>query len=839
MLKWAEAVKSIEYAGRAIAPVRRAMRTCLREFQFAARVLRTSPAFTAVAVLTLGLGIACTTTVFSWVDGVLLRPFGGAGHADELAVLERVQPTAPNGAVNLSWLDYRDYRAGVTSLAGLAVRRTAAFTLGDGPSARLVWGDLVSANYFDVLEVKPLAGRFFSRDEDGDAVGGYPVTVISETLWRGQFRADPAAVGRTILINRRPITIVGVVPASFRSPIVHLDLWAPVAMGPVFGTISPESFTTRGGGPLETICRLRPGATVERARAEAGAVAARLAAAYPKSNTGLSASVLHPWEQHNGVNEYLRRPLTILLAVSLGALLIVCANVANLLLARSVSRQREFAIRCAIGAGRWRVTLQVMTETLTLAICGAGVGLLLLLWLHGSLTALIPSIGLPIESSAGVSGRVLAFTAIACVVATVVAGVSPALFVLRSNLNSVLQEGGRGDTSGAASRRMRSLLVGAEVALAMMALVGAGLFVRSFRNVRAIHPGFDAKNVLLGRFFVEAAGMQKEAAMQFSARLQQRLAEIPGIESAAFSDFAPLSTTAGPFNTVRVDGYTPAKGEAMTVNNAMASPRYFATLRIPVYEGRDFTAADDEKAEPAMIVNQAFAARYFHGQSPVGRKVRTRSKWWTVVGLARDGKYFSPAEPTRPFFYTPFRQSYDQDSQIFFFARTATEPADLSAAFRRAAAETDRAAAGIHIVPLEEYTQVASFGQKVAATLMGGLGLLCLFLAASGIYGVMSYTVSQRIGEIGIRMAMGASPARVVGMIVGQGMRVAGVGMATGIGAALVVTRVVRGMLVGVGSADPASFALAAVFLGGAALLSTALPAWRATRSDPMGALRR
>jgi predicted permease len=817
------------------------MSALLRNIRFALRVLWSSPGFTAVAMLTLGLGIACTTTVFSWIDTVLVHPYPGTARSGELAVFEMVTRSAPNGGTNISWPDYRDYRDGMTTLAGVAVRRQAAFTLGEGTAPRLAWGELVSLNYFEVMGVKPLLGGFFANDDRRDALDGYPAVVISEALWRSYFRSDPRVAGKTVRINRQPMTIAGVAAGGFRgsSPVMRYDLWAPVTMGPALGLMPTSSFIERGDrGYLQAVCRVRSGGSAEQSRAEAGAMAARLAETYPRTNQGVGATVLPPWEAHNGVNEYLRRPLAILLAVSVVVLLIVCANVANLLMARSVARQREFAIRMAMGAGRGRVAAQVLTETMVLAAAGAGVGLLLLLWMQGSLLAMVPSVGFPLSAGVAINGRILAFTALACVAAALVSGASPALFVAHANLNRVLQDGGRGDTTGRGSRRTRNVLVAVEVALATVALVGSGLFVRSFRNIRAIHPGFEGGHVLLGRFFIETAGFTPEQAQQFPARLKERLLAMPGIEAVSYSDFVPLSTTAGPYNGVRVDGYTPAQGESTATNRAKVSPDYFATMRIPLVEGRDFRVSDDETAEPAMIVNQAFAKRFFYGQSPVGRRVRAGGKWWTVVGMARDAKYFSPAEAQSPYFYLPFRQAYASGPELYLLARTTGAPADAAALLRRAVAEVDRNASAVHTVGLAEYTEVSTFGQKVAATLMGALGLMCLVLAGSGLYGVMSYTVSQRVPEMGIRMAMGASPARVIGLVVGQGMTLTLAGMAAGAAVALGTTRLVASMLIGVGAADPWSFVLAGVFLAAVALVATWAPAWRMTRGDPMGALR-
>jgi predicted permease len=818
------------------------MRTLLQDVRFGLRVLTGSPGFACVAALTLGLGIACTTTVFSWVDSVLLHPYPGTARSAELVTVEMITTGAPNGGTSISWPDYRDYRDRLKTLSGVTVHRQCAFTLGDGQPSWLAWGELVSGNYFQVMGVKPLAGRVFTRDEDGDALGAYPVVVISERLWRGYFRADPAIAGKTLRVNRHALTIAGVVPAGFRgsSPVMQYDIWIPVTMGVTLGSLPPSTFSDRDyRGMLAAIGRLAPGNSIPQARAEVAALAASLAAANPKTNRLTSATVLPSWEEHNGVNEYLRAPLTILLAVSFVVLLIVCVNVANLLLARSVGRQREFGIRFALGAGRARVVLQVLTETLVLALVGAGVGLLILLWMQGSLIAMVPSVGYPVSTSLVLNGRILGFTALACVAAALISGASPALFAFHSNLNEVLKEGSRSDTAGKASRRTRSALVIGEVALATVALVGAGLFVRSFRNMRAIDPGFDSTHVLLGRFFIETAGYTGNQIDQFGMRLKERMMSSVAVRGASYTDFVPLSSTAGPYNFVRVEGYTPAKDETPTASRALVSPGYFATMEIPLVEGREFTPRDDAKAEPVMIVNQQFARKYFRGENPVGRKVRAAGKWCTVVGLAKDSKYYSPAEAPTTFFYLAFQQFYEGSPELYFLARTTEHPEKAIPLLRRAVTETDANASAFHAVPLFEYTQVATFGQKVAANLMAALGVLCLLLAATGLYSVMSYTVSQRIPEIGIRMAMGAQPQHVIGMIVGQGMALALSGIAMGGLAAFAVTRLVAGMLFRVDAADPATFVLATVFLLVVALLATWLPAWRATRIDPVSALRR
>jgi len=818
------------------------MRHLLQDVRFGFRVLTGSPGFAAVAVLTLGLGIACTTTVFSWVDGVLLHPYPGAGHSEELASLEMITANAPNGGTNISWPDYRDYRDRLRGISGLAVHRQCAFALGDAQPARVAWGELVSGDYFAVMEVKPVLGRVFTREENGDAAGAYPVAVIGEQLWRTYFHADRAVAGKTVRVNRQPLTIVGVAPAEFRGswPAMQFELWIPATMGAALGEFPESVFRDRNDrGWFGAICRLRGGVPLGQARAEAMALAASLTAANPKTNRDVSATILPSWEQHNGINELFGKPLTILLAFSFVVLLIVCANVANLLLARAVGRQREFGIRFAVGAGRIRVAFQVLTETLLLAAAGAAVGILMLLWMQGSLATMVPKVGFPIATQDPLNGRILAFTALACLATALFAGISPALFVFHSNLNEVLKEGSRSDTAGAASRRTRSALVVAEVALATVALVGAGLFVRSFRNLRGIHPGFDAEQVLFGRFFIETAGYSDNQILQFAQRLKERLLAAPGVESVSYTDFVPLSVTAGPFCHLRVDGYAPATGEVVTVSMALVSPDYFAAMRIPLVEGRDFTTGDDRGTELVAIVNQAFATRYFHGRSPLGQKVWVGEKQLRVVGLARDSKYFSPAEPNRPFFYLAFAQLYHSSPELYFLMRTAGKPAQAIPLLRQAVVETDRNASAFFAIPLTEYNGLATLGQKVAADLMGTLAVVCLLLAAFGLYSVMAYSVSQRIPEIGIRMAMGAGPGNVIAMVIRQGMTLALAGVVVGALAAMAAARVVAGMLFGVDAADPATFAMAVGFLAAVALVATWLPAFRATRIDPLAALRK
>ncbi len=800
-----------------------------------------NPGFAIVVVLTLALGIASTSTVFGWIDQTLLRPFPGATHGKELAVLETVTPNAPNGGTAVSWLDYRDFRDRSTLLSGLALHRNCAFTLGDSASSQLVWGELVTADYFSVLGVKPLIGRMFDSEKSYDFPGALPEAVISERLWRSsRFHSNPAAIGKAVRINRRELTIIGVAPGEFRGTVPGLvyDLWIPATMGAQLAVTGDNAFRFRWARMFNTVARLKPGVSVSQARAEATMLASALEAANPKTNRNISATVLPTWAEHNGVSDYLLGPLRILMAVSVVVLLIVCSNVANLLLARSVGRQREFGIRFALGAGRLRVVRQLLTETLMLALAGGVIAVPMMMWMAESLSSLVPNVGLPVAIDQTLDARIFGFTVAACLLAALVSGMAPALLSLKPDLTVALKEGGRSGTPTGASHRTRGLLVVAEMALAVVALVGAGLFVQSFRNARAIHPGFDASRVLFGRFFIESSAYSTEQIQSFALRMRQSLEQIAGIEAVSYSDFVPLSSTAGPYNDVLADGYVPAQGEPLSVNRSVVAPGYFATMKISLLAGRDFTERDDVKAGPVMIVNEAFARRYFHGVSPVGRHVRCMNKDFTVAGMARDSKYFNPAEAPRPFFYLAFRQFYTATPELHLFIRTTMEPSRAIATLRRVVASVDPSAGAFHAVPLAEYTQVALFGQKVAASLMGALGLICLLLAALGLYSVMSCAVSQRRQEIGIRMAMGARPGDVVGMVVRQGMKLAMFGLLAGAVVSFGVTRLVSSMLVKVDAADPLIFAGATLFLGVVAAIACWLPARRATAIDPMSALR-
>lgn len=815
------------------------MRILRQDLRFGFRVLKNSPIFTVVAVLTLALGIAVNTTVFSWIDGILLHPLPGAGDPASLAQLETVTSSGEYLA-SMSYLDYCDYRDNLKQVAGVAVGRITPLSIGLGGKTERAWAELVSANYFDVLRVKPVLGRTFLAGEAGNQAGAYPVAVISYNMWRTRYHRDPKVLGKTLRLNRHELTIVGVAPPEFRGTMAGLafDVWMPVTMATAMGT-GTGTLTFRGTRDLTTtLVRLKPGVTLEQARAEVSAFAGRLAAAYPRTNRSISATLVPPWKGHNGVQVLLAGPLRILMGVSLLMLLIVCANVSNLLLARAVSRQREFGIRLALGARRLRLARQLLTETLLLALAGGLGGVLMVLWMGQSLTSLLPPNDFPIAISTGVDLRTLGFSLLMAIVATVISGTAPALVSARNDLNETLKEGGRGGGAGTQSHRLRGLLVACEVALAMVALAGAGLFYRSFRNASTIHPGFDMTNISVSQFYLSSAGYTAEEQRQFCRTLRERLEAMPGITAVSYSDTVPLTFAGSPWHQIEVEGYIPGRNEDMNLHRALVPPGYFNLMRIPLLEGRDFTERDEAGAEPVITVNETFARRFFGDRSPLGRRVRRDGgTWTTVVGVVSDSKYHSPTESPLAFAYMPFRQFFAPGLNFTVYIQTAGDPRAVTETLRKQALALNQDAV-FHSELLSEATMAALYPQKVAASLLSVVGVVCLLLAAIGLYSVMSYAVSQRTHEVGIRMALGARPGDVRSLVVRQGLMLTLPGLAVGVAAGLAAGRLAGGMLVGVSPGDPLTFGTAAAFLALVAVVASYVPALRATRVDPMAALR-
>lgn len=814
------------------------MRTLIQDLRYGFRISLKKPGSAVVAVFTLAVGIAATSTVFTWIDGTLLRPIQGVADADRLTSFETL---APDGrAMTTSYEDYRDYRDHLKLVSGIALFRPSVFSLGQENHPMRVFGELVSGNYFAVLGVKAALGRTFSPDEFGDNEGAYPVAVIGHGLWQSVFNSDPRIVGQTIQVNRQPLTVVGVAPANFYGGIAGLaeQIWVPATMAVRLNAMPDWMLKDRNSRMFLGIARLGPGVALAQARAELAAVASQLAKMYPNPDHGLSAGLFPMWQGHFGAQSLLLAPLEFLMAVCCVVLLIVCANVANLQLARAMGRQQEFSIRLAVGAGRRRLIRQLLTESLLLAALGTLAGALLAAWTSQALGYMTPPTNMPVKLHADLNGNILLFTAVVGLVACLASGIAPALHAASVDLNLTIKEGGRGTTGSKGSHRVRGLLVASEVALALVALVSAGLFARSFEIARKLDPGLNPEHVVVSHLQLGTAGYSVAERRLFCEGLRERLEAQPGIEAVSYADTVPQGFDCCSWEPVKVQGYLPDPGENMNIDRNIIAPGYFRLLGIPLLEGRDFTAQDQEKTEQVMIVSQTFAHRYFGGGEAIGRKVYGWGQWFTVVGVAGDSKYHTPNENTEPFLYVPFRQIYRADMAIALYVKAAGSTNQTVAMMRREVRALDPELDLYDPMPLRDFIQASLFPQKMGASLLALLGAVAMLLAAIGLYSVMAYSISQRTHEIGVRIALGARPADVRRMMVRQGMEMAGMGLAAGVLAALALTRAAAGLLVKVSPSDPAVFAAATLFLAGVALVASYVPAVRATRIDPNQALR-
>ncbi len=622
------------------------MQGILDDLRYAAGVLRRTPSWTALAVLTLALGIAAATSVFGWIDGMVLHPFHGVADDGRLAVLEAVRANGIEDP-NVSYADCRDFQENLRSISGLVLNQQAPVSLNDGGKAYSAWFELVSGNYFDVLGVKPTPGRAFAREEYGDQAKSF-TAVISHRLWQEYFQGSPSILGRTVSINRRQVTIIGVAPPEFRGDIPGIELDGWVA--------APLTGADRGARGFRAIVRLKPGVGIAEASAEAATVAARLARSYPKTNQGVGARIVPVWKSQSGVSGILASPMAILGAACGLVLLIACANVANLLLVRAASRQTEFGIRAALGAGPGRLSRQLVSESFLLALLATVAAFPLALWSQNVLTYLVPPTGLPVLLEARPSPRVFLFAVLICLASTLISGLPPAVQLVRRNLVDTLKQAGRGNTLNGRSRRLSGVLVTAEVALALAGLVTLGVFLRSLNGLRNTPAGFDYDNVTVCRLFLSTNNYTASEERQFSRRLRARLLDAASVTGAAYSDSIPLGFGLGKWTGVSVDGYAPRPGENMDVHFASVSPGYFDLLRTPLLAGRDFELDDNDAAPGVMIVNESFARRFFDGRGPVGRRVRIFGKPFTIVGMVRDAKYLSLSETPQPYLYTAFDQ---------------------------------------------------------------------------------------------------------------------------------------------------------------------------------------
>ena len=814
------------------------MTRLLEELRNALRNIRSAPSVAAVAILTIAAGVGANTTIFSWMRSLLLNPLPGAAQPERVVAIEN---TAPDGApITTSYLDFRDFRDHLKLAHDVTAYRGYVFSVGDATNTERVWGEIASGGLFDLLGVKPEAGRFFSAEERDDVQNAHAVVVISHGYWKSRYRSDPEAVGSIVRINRTPFTIIGVAPEGFHGTQAGLDyeFWVPLTMYGQLTHTGVWMLEDRNARNFMMLARLAPGATTEQARAEVQVLANRMSVADADSNQGIGATVLPVWQSHFSTQATLLTPVEILMGAGGVVLLIVCANLANLLLVRATARAKEFSVRLALGAKPRQVAVQLFTETLLLSITGALGGLILALWFGDALRWLLPKVASPVILPAPLDGQVLAFNAGLAVFVAVLASLVPALHASRTSINEVLKQSGRGGTMGGRTNRLRGLLVISEVALAVIGLVGAGLFIKSLESARAIDPGFSPDGVALAQFDFSTTGYGAERVDNFCRRLRECLLQRPGVTAVSYDDSVQLGFHGGNWETVEVEGYVPGRNENMKIYRDLVSPGYFDSMKIPLVEGRDFDWRDDVSSQKVMIVNQEFARRFLANRLVIGSKVHGWGEWFTIVGMAHDSKYHRVTESPQPYFYAAIRQIFRTEYGLTFHVRTSGSVNEAIQALRAETAAMDPALTIFDAEPMTEYIAASLFGAKVAATLLSVLSCAGLLLAAMGLYGVLAYSVAQRTQEIGLRMALGASAVDVLKLVVRQGLQLTFVGVVVGTVVALVSGRFLSSLLYAVRPADPFTFVAVSLVLTAIALLACAIPVRRATRIDPMVALR-
>jgi predicted permease len=806
------------------------MGSWIQDVRFGLRMLAKGPGFTAAAVLTLALGIGANSTIFSWINSTMFNPIPGVTHTSDLVTVMRGEvsehPTPP-----FSYADYVDLRERTRSMSGLLAYHDDFVSLTGNGKPERIYGAFASADYFAVLGVKPILGRGFLRTEE-EKPGTAPVVVISYGLWQSHFGGDRSVIGKAIHINRTLCTIVGVAPPDFQGCKTGLrtDLWAPLVYG-------GDRFYQRGAFWLNVLGRLKPGVDRRQAEQELNLQMQRIVEQFPDSHRGPNQITLDPlWRSPFGANVYLYKSLPMLLALAAALLLLACANVANLLLVRSVARRREVAIRLSMGASRWRLVRQLLVESLLIALAGGGTAMLLTRWTAGTLAAFFPpTTNLPLTLNGHLDRTVLLVTLGISIVTALIFGSLPALRTSRLAPIAVLKEEAGSMTAGQHKSRLSSALVVAQISLSLLLLICAGLFTRSLQNAQRLDPGFDPNRVLLAWYELGPMGYSKAQGIAFDQQLLTKLEVLPGVDSVTLADFSPLSFTLHS-DDVQPDGYVPQPGESMEIDRAVVGPDYFRTLRTPLVAGRDFTAADSEKSQPVAIVNQEFCNRYWPGQDAIGKRISRYGRWLTVVGVARNAKYRRLVYPPQPAIFVPLFQDYRDP--VIIHARVSGDPQAYASEVERTVHELNADLPVFGVTTLKSSMLLGSIFERIAGTFAGAFGLLALVLAAVGIYGVVAYTTRQRTHEIAIRMALGARRPQVLRLVLAQGFRLTLIGLAVGLALSLALTRFLRNQLLGVTATDILTYASVSLVLCTVALVACYIPARRATKVDPMVVLK-
>ncbi len=810
------------------------MNATIRDLRYALRMMARSPGFTLVAILSLALGIGANTTIYSWVNAILLNPLPGVADVDRLVMM--AEKSRSGTFTSTSYPDFTDFRSSIAPKAELTAYTMQTVGLNSGDRTDRMWCEVVSANYFDVLGVKPVLGRPFLPAEDFKP-GGAPVVVLNHRVWAERFNSDPQIAGKTVLLNNHPFTVVGVAPRAFQGSLVGLstDMWIPAMMYRELFS-SSDVFNQRGNHWLLVFVRPKAGVSIQQAEAMLVAAGNELARQYPATNIGRSLRLLPIWRAPFGAT-LIFRPVLIVLTLVVGVvLLIACANVANLLLARSLGRRKEIAIRLSVGAGRARLVRQLLTESVLLALLAGSAGLLVVRWGIRFLQSFTPPANLPIYAEIKIDVNVLLFALLISVATGLLFGLAPALQTSNPALVTALKDETVRLGGAHGHARLRSLLVVGQVALSLILLIAAALFVEALNKAKNIDPGFDPEHMLAASFDLSLNSYSTERARAFEKDLFRRVQAIPGVESASYIRRLPLGFTGSNSRSMSIDGYVPKPNEEIVIDVTWVGPGYFRTMRTPILSGRDFEESDEASAQRYVIINEAMARRYWAGRDPLGMKVRIGETDCYVIGVAKTGKYNNLSEDPVPYLYYPLWQFSRSDMTLLL--RGAGDPGSYIAPIRALVREMDPGVALFNIVRLPDYMGVPLYASRMAASFLGLLGMLALALATVGLYSVMAYVVAQQTREIGIRVALGAQRRDVLAMVAKHGLILTSVGVAVGLAGAFGTTRFARSLLYGVDPAEPWTYLGLSLGLYLVAVLACLVPALRATRVDPLVALR-
>jgi predicted permease len=816
------------------------MDAAAKDLKYALRVLARNPGFAAIGIVTLASAIGVNAAIFSIVNAYLFRPLPAIG-AGELVVVatKKVNFELP---YDVSYPNYEDIRNSPAFSDAIASTANSVSITVDGRPER-TWVDLVSGNYFTMLGINPAIGRTFS-EEDGRVPGAADVIILSFSYWQSRFGADPSALGKTVKVNGVPFTIIGVAPKGFTGTesLLSYDAFLPAGVMGHLYTGGEQTFVNRNDIEFKVMARLRAGTELDQARAALGVLATQLEQQNPASNTGISFVAQNEIKSRPTIevsDQFRRASFVFLVLVGL-ILLISCVNVANLMLVRASARRKELAVRGALGASRWRLTRLFLIESALLAGGGALGGIVLAAWSSDFLSNIRVAADVPVRFNFSLDWRVLGFTMLAASAAAMLSGLLPAVRASRVDLNEALKEGGRGMIGSGGAHRLRNTLVASQVAVSLLLLVCSGLFIRSLERAETSAPGFRTKDLLMASVDLSLQRYDKARGKQFYRQLLEKARMLPGVRSATTAYIVPFGGHNEAENIITEDNPVQSERDReMAFYNSVGGD-YFKTMGTAILEGRDFTEHDDESALPVAIVSQAMALKFWPGQNPLGKRFKTSpdGPYLQVVGVVRDEKHIFIGEDPRPFFYVPFAQAYRSEATLELYTEGDLET--LAPAVRQIVADIDpdMPVFGIRTMTDHLNNGLAFFFIRIGAALAGIFGGLALLLAAIGIYGVISYSAGQRSHEIGIRMAMGATRVDVLRLVLKNGLIVVGLGMASGAGAAVAATRLLSGLLYDVSAQDPIAYFVVIALLAVVALTACYIPAMRATRVDPMAALR-